>query len=394
LTAWYTVGGVPDVNPQVFACFTWDTDKFWRKVEHALPVAMETRDGVQWIRAEKTMQLPAEAEVYVELFSGWLEYDAAAYWGKVTVQQLPADYQPPARPVRVAVIDDAPPPGSTLEANADFYTGKIRDLCAGRAGEIDVVCLPEWTNAEGVRRSNLTDVAIDLKSSAYIRKFRDAARDCRVNVIASLIENDNGTLYNTALVIGRDGATVGEYRKTYLAIGEIFDGFGRGDELNLIETDFGRIGILICWDYYNTDPLRTLALQGAEMIFIPISGDARMVVEGVRMAEEHIGIATAIQNGVPVVFSNCKVNVLRGNRSMVIDQFGSVLARTDPAAGLHHAEAVVDLAKRDGRLDHFLMDRRLLLHATAAQPGTMPIFGADGTRFVPIPNTQARPQGE
>ncbi|NIQ11494.1 MAG: carbon-nitrogen hydrolase family protein, partial [Gammaproteobacteria bacterium] len=45
-----------------------------------------------------------------------------------------------------------------------------------------------------------------------------------------------------------------------------------GNSFPTFDTDFGRIGIMICWDVFFPGPARTLALNGAEVILLPIWG--------------------------------------------------------------------------------------------------------------------------
>ena len=53
---------------------------------------------------------------------------------------------------------------------------------------------------------------------------------------------------------------------------EIDGGVTPGDALPVFETDFGTIGMMICWDVTFPEAARTLAKQGAEVIFLPIWG--------------------------------------------------------------------------------------------------------------------------
>ena len=45
-----------------------------------------------------------------------------------------------------------------------------------------------------------------------------------------------------------------------------------GADYPIFETDFGKIGMMICWDVQYADPARALALRGAELILVPIWG--------------------------------------------------------------------------------------------------------------------------
>ena len=91
-------------------------------------------------------------------------------------------------------------------------------------------------------------------------------------IVAGLTERDGRAVYNTAVLIDRHGSVAGEYRKVYLPREEIEGGLTPGQALPVFETDFGRIGMMICWDSEYVDPARALALRGAEIVFVPAAG--------------------------------------------------------------------------------------------------------------------------
>ena len=97
------------------------------------------------------------------------------------------------------------------------------------------------------------------------------ARKLHTNVIISLREKADGRYYTSAAVIDRSGNIVGVYRKTQLTVGEYENGYTWGDELPVFDLDFGKVGVLICWDLWFPEAIRTLRLKGAEVIAYPIA---------------------------------------------------------------------------------------------------------------------------
>lgn len=81
---------------------------------------------------------------------------------------------------------------------------------------------------------------------------------------------ETNKFYQAAVVINPKGKIVGEHRKTSITKNEIKRGNCRGDNIRTIKTDFGKIGIAICYELHLPEIVRTLALQGAEVIFNPI----------------------------------------------------------------------------------------------------------------------------
>ena len=83
-------------------------------------------------------------------------------------------------------------------------------------------------------------------------------------------EREGAAIYNTAVLLDRTGKLMGKYRKVYLPREEIQGGLTPGNDFPVFDTDFGKVGMMICWDVEYADPARALALNGAEIILLPI----------------------------------------------------------------------------------------------------------------------------
>ena len=110
-------------------------------------------------------------------------------------------------------------------------------------------------------------------SDPDINALCERAKKYHTYIICSVHELDGeGLTHNTGLLIDREGRIVGIYRKCHLTVGEIEGGLRPGSELAVFDTDFAKIGIQICWDQYFPESIRTLAMQGAELICAPTHG--------------------------------------------------------------------------------------------------------------------------
>jgi nitrilase len=88
-----------------------------------------------------------------------------------------------------------------------------------------------------------------------------AAREAKAFVTIGVIERDGGTLYCTALFFGPDGALLGKHRKTMPTAAErLCWGFGDGSTLTAVDTPWGKMGAVICWENYM--PLLRMAMYG------------------------------------------------------------------------------------------------------------------------------------
>lgn len=107
----------------------------------------------------------------------------------------------------------------------------------------------------------------------------DYARKYHIYLIAgSMPEADDvGKVYNTSYIFDRDGKQIGKHRKAHLfdinvKNGQHFkesDTLTSGDHATVFATEFGKMGVMICYDIRFPEFARTMVLDGARMIFVP-----------------------------------------------------------------------------------------------------------------------------
>ncbi len=106
-----------------------------------------------------------------------------------------------------------------------------------------------------------------------------AAREAKAYLAVGVIERDGqfsrGTLYCTLLYFGPDGRLLGKHRKLKPTAAErLIWGEGDGSTLTVVETEFGKVGGLICWENYM--PLARMAMYGKGVeIYLAPTADAR-----------------------------------------------------------------------------------------------------------------------
>lgn len=194
----------------------------------------------------------------------------------------------------------------------------------------DIVVLPELYMALAIPSSGITPAgAAESLDGPFVDGLAKAAKECGIYVVCGIFEtkdNDAKRAYNTTVFIDRNGRVIQTYRKTHL-----YDAFkyresdtvAPGDQpLQVVRTEFGRIGLMVCYELRFPEIARLLALQGAELIIMPSGWVAGP------MKEAHWELllrARAIENTVFVCAANQTGNIFTGN-SMMIDPMGSVLA--------------------------------------------------------------------
>jgi N-carbamoylputrescine amidase len=116
-------------------------------------------------------------------------------------------------------------------------------------------------------------LATTLAENPAVLHFQKVARELRVVLPISFFERANNAYYNTIAAIDADGAVLGSYRKTHIPNGPGYQEkqfFNPGDTgFKVWQTQYGRIGIGICWDQWFPETARAMALMGAELIFYP-----------------------------------------------------------------------------------------------------------------------------
>jgi predicted amidohydrolase/predicted N-acetyltransferase YhbS len=125
-------------------------------------------------------------------------------------------------------------------------------------------------------RPGLTARRLDEFTDRYIAAFTQMAIKYNVNIIGgSHLTLEGETLYNIAYLFRRDGS-VARQRKIHITPSEArWWGVTAGDELEVFETDRGKVAILICYDVEFPELSRIAAAQGARILFVPFNTDIR-----------------------------------------------------------------------------------------------------------------------
>ncbi len=205
---------------------------------------------------------------------------------------------------------------AAVEKNLGELEGLVHR--AGKAG-CDIVILPEDTLGLGRWEAGNPERLKDVLPAAEKRMRDHLGRAAASHSMYLICCNDtiepDGTEYNTAFFLGRDGKEIGRYRKVNMPIGELHK--KRGTGFPVWKTpDLGTVGMLICYDMVFPEAARCLALAGADIIFHPTLGGAAIGDgEGSRCAFR----TRAVENFVYVVVSQ------RGGGTMAISPKGQVL---------------------------------------------------------------------
>lgn len=233
---------------------------------------------------------------------------------------------------RLAVIQTEPRKGAV---------GENRDRALARMGEVsaEVYVLPElaFTGYHFDRPEEIAALSEPAADGPSGRAVSDFCRKKKAWVAFGLAESAGGRVFNAAALWGPTGL-VGVYRKIHL-FGREKGLFSPGDgPFPVWSLPPGRIGLMICFDWYFPESMRALALAGAQIVLHP----ANLVLPNcpqamiTRCLENRVFAATADRVGE----ETCGAGTLRFiGQSQIVSPRGDVLQRLGTAEGA----AVVDV---------------------------------------------------
>ena len=260
--------------------------------------------------------------------------------------------------IRVAAVIFNSPVGKNRE-NLDRMAAWIAAASKQGAG---IVCFPELCISGYCTRDDIRSAAepIPGPSSQHLLQL---ARDNQISIFAGLAEIDeSGNIFASQLVVAPDGAQ-GVYRKIHIAPPER-DIFSPGKTVQMFEIFGSRIGVQLCYDAHFPDLSTCMAVEGADIIFLPHASPRGTPAEKYNSWMRHL-TARAFDNGVFIVACNQTGDNQNGLQfpgiAVMIGPDGQVL---DKQLSDKDAILVVDLKSEDlatvrnHRMRYFLPNRR------------------------------------
>lgn len=187
------------------------------------------------------------------------------------------------------------------------------------------------------------------------QEMSDYARKYHIYLIAgSMPEADDvGKVYNTSYIFDRDGKQIGKHRKAHLfdinvKNGQYFkesDTLTSGDHATVFDTEFGKMGVMICYDIRFPEFARTMVLDGARMIFVPAAFN---MTTGPAHWELTFR-ARALDNQIYMLgcapARDTQAGYISWGHSIVTDSWGKVMKQLDEKEGILIEE--IDLDRED-----------------------------------------------
>ena len=136
--------------------------------------------------------------------------------------------------------------------------------------DVDLIVLPEFfaSGYQFASQDEVVELSEVVPDGETTNLLSDISKEKGIYIVAGLPEKSGNKYYNSAVFTGPEGF-IGLYRKTHLFFEEkLF--FHPGDTgFRVWDTKIGIIGIMVCFDWFFPESMRTLALMGAEVVAHP-----------------------------------------------------------------------------------------------------------------------------
>ena len=202
------------------------------------------------------------------------------------------------------------------------------------------------------------------------RAISAKAKEHEVYIVTPIFERTGpGIYYNTAALIGPQGQVIGKYSKTHIplssggALEKYY--FKPGSKFPVFKTEFGKIGILICYDRLFPEPFRIMALKGADIVLVPstifprpepiISNDWSFIAK-----------TRAVENGVFAVFVNRageEDDKKYFGHSIIVNPDGDIIAQAGFEEGVVTADIDLTQVETIRKRRYYMRDRRPELYS-------------------------------
>jgi len=255
-----------------------------------------------------------------------------------------------------------------ITANIDWVCARIDEAVAGGAG---FVALPETVGLIEPVNAQIPAATSSEADDAGLAAFRSKARDHEVVIlVGSQLISEQGRIFNRSFLLDRDGEIRARYNKLHMFDIQLRDGesyleseaIAAGDKAVLASTEWGQLGMTICYDLRFGALYRALAQAGAEFITIPAA-----FTQTTGKAHWHTLVrARAIETGCYVLAPNqcghhCDKRYSYGH-SLIVNPWGEVLADGGAEPGVIFAD--IDLAEVEsvrGRIPNLRNERAFTL---------------------------------
>jgi len=219
----------------------------------------------------------------------------------------------------------------TIQSNLEKSLIAIHEAASNGA---DIVLFPEVQLTEFFPQYKGRDVksyGIEI-SDDIVLSIKNACKDNHIMAVPNIYLKENNKFYDASLLIDRSGNIQGIQKMVHVAQAKQFyeqDYYTPSDDgFKVFDTEFGKLGIVVCFDRHYPESIRTEVVMGADLILIPTVNTKE---EPSEMFEWELRVQ-AFQNSVAIAMCN-RVGVEDAmefsGESIAVDASGNVLIKAD-----------------------------------------------------------------
>ncbi|RKD27542.1 Predicted amidohydrolase [Caminicella sporogenes DSM 14501] len=200
----------------------------------------------------------------------------------------------------------------------------------------DIAVLPEMFNCP-YDNNFFSDYAEEYLGKTT-KLLSNLAKELEIYIVGgSIPEREKSRIFNTSYIFNKNGELIGRHRKIHLFDVDVDGGitfkesdtFSFGQDITVIETEFCKIGVAICYDMRFPELMRLMTLKGAKVIIVPAAfnmttGPAHWhALAKIRAVDNQVYFIAASPS------RNYNLSYIAYGHSLIVDPWGEVVAKAD-----------------------------------------------------------------
>lgn len=218
--------------------------------------------------------------------------------------------------------------------------------------DLDLICFPEYCYFVPTQLSSQQPA--EQIPGKFSEKMSSLAAKYHVNIVAGSFaeKSENGKIFNTSLFFDRTGKLIGKYSKCHLMVAMGADESQHveyGDHIEVFDTDFGRVGLMVCYDMRFPEQARSMVLQGADILLVPSDFPAGNPLPPRTDHWDTLVQATALLNLTYTIAINqygAVFNSIPFGRSCVVDPWGDIVVRASNTEQICYGELDLEFQRQ------------------------------------------------
>ena len=213
---------------------------------------------------------------------------------------------------------------NTLQANIDAAKAAVEKAAEQKPA---IIALPEYFTVPNCMADFTSAQKLSAETCEETLSFLQEESRCIGDIYllgGSVLQEDSGQYYNTS-TLWKNGCLLAKYKKINPIRAEIQAGVAKGNQPVVVDTEIGKIGLLVCADSFDPDLVKRVASMGAEIVSLPVAAmGTHPVVKGHPLTE-----AIARNYGLFLLKVGNVCSSMRGGRSAIIAPWGILGEVTD-----------------------------------------------------------------